>query len=167
MSIKESLLEDAALNWFQELRYAVAYAPHLAPGEIASERRSFADVVLVNRLRDAIARLNPAIPSDARDEAVFAGMAKDFLTGQSHGQHMPDHETIMIAGRPFPLFVQTYLGALKSWILIPAFRVFGSNVAALRGSNLFWQLIALLLLLGGGILLIVAAAAFFRFMFGG
>jgi hypothetical protein len=93
------------------------------------------------------ANQNLSVPGLYYDEAVFAGLAKDFVTGHVHGQHMPDHETVTLAGRPFPLFVQTYLGALKSWMLIPAFRAFGSTSTALRGSNLFWQLIALLFLM--------------------
>jgi type I restriction enzyme, R subunit len=70
MTLNESTVERAALSWFHELGYTVAHGPHLAPGEPASERGSFADVVLVNRLRDAIAKLNPQIPADARDEAL-------------------------------------------------------------------------------------------------
>jgi type I restriction enzyme, R subunit len=69
-SLNESSVEETALSWFKELSYAIAHAPHLAPGEIATERSSFSDVVLVGRLRDAITRLNPAIPSDAREEAL-------------------------------------------------------------------------------------------------
>lgn len=68
MSLTESIVEDSALTWFGELGYAVAHAPHLAPGEMATERESFADVVLVARLRDALTRLNPSIPSDAHEE---------------------------------------------------------------------------------------------------
>src|SRR5437588_10918715 len=96
-----------------------------------------------------LAKQNLSVPGLYYDEAVFAGMAKDFVTGQVHGQHMPDHQVITLAGRPFPLFVQTYLGALKSWMLVPAFRIFGSSVAVLRATNLFWQLIALLFLMLG------------------
>src|SRR5438270_158076 len=96
-----------------------------------------------------LARQNLSVPGLYYDEAVFAGMAKDFVTGQVHGQHMPDHETVTLAGRPFPLCVQTYLGALKSWMLFPAFQLFGTSVAVLRGSNLFWQLIGLLFLMLG------------------
>lgn len=70
MSLNESIVEDAALSWFTDLGYTVAHGPHLAPGEPAAERDSFGDVVLVGRLRDAIARLNPAIPTDAREEAL-------------------------------------------------------------------------------------------------
>jgi len=94
-----------------------------------------------------LARQNLSVPGLYYDEAVFAGLAKDFVTGHVHGQHMPDHQVITLAGRPFPFFVQTYLGALKSWMLIPAFRIFGPSVVVLRATNLFWQLIALLFLM--------------------
>ena len=70
MSLNESIVEDAALEWFGELGYAVGHGPHLAPGEPAAERDSFGEVVLVGRLREAIRRLNPAIPEDAREEAL-------------------------------------------------------------------------------------------------
>jgi len=63
MSLNESIVEDAALEWFGQLGYAVGHGPHLAPGEPAAERQSFGEVVLVGRLRAAIRRLNPAIPS--------------------------------------------------------------------------------------------------------
>ncbi|GDY11053.1 DEAD/DEAH box helicase [Planctomycetia bacterium] len=69
MPFNESTIEEAALSWFDELGYAVAHGPDLAPGEAAAERDSFADVVLAGRLRDAIDRLNPKIPAEARDEA--------------------------------------------------------------------------------------------------
>jgi type I restriction enzyme R subunit len=68
--LNESIVEEAALTWFAELGYTVAHGPHLAPGEAAAERDSFGDVVLVGRLRDSIWRLNPAIPEEAREEAL-------------------------------------------------------------------------------------------------
>ena len=68
--INESVVEEAALEWFGELGYSVGHGPEMAPGEPAAERDSFADVVLVARLRAAIRRLNPAIPEEAREEAL-------------------------------------------------------------------------------------------------
>jgi putative GTP pyrophosphokinase len=65
MSLNESIVEDAALEWFGELGYALGHGPQLAPGEPAAERESFGEVVLVGRLRMAIRRLNPAIPEEA------------------------------------------------------------------------------------------------------
>jgi len=84
-----------------------------------------------------LARQNLSVPGLYYDEAIFAGMAKDFITGHVHGEHMPDHQVVTLAGRPFPLFVQTYLGALKSWMLIPAFGIFGPTIAVLRATTLF------------------------------
>ena len=72
MSLNESIVEDAALEWFGELGYVVGHGPQLAPGEPAAERQSFGEVVLVGRLREAIRRLNPAIPEEASACALRA-----------------------------------------------------------------------------------------------
>ena len=61
MTLTESIVEEAALGWFQELGYAALPGPQLAPGEPAAERDSFADVVLVGRLRVAIHQLKLVI----------------------------------------------------------------------------------------------------------
>ncbi|MDN5873249.1 MAG: hypothetical protein L0H29_02545 [Sinobacteraceae bacterium] len=68
--LNESIVEDAALSWFGELGYALGHGPHLAPDEPAAERDAFGDVVLTGRLRAAICRLNPAMPEEAREEAL-------------------------------------------------------------------------------------------------
>ncbi len=70
MSLNESVVEDAALEWFGELGYAIGHGPQIAPGEAAAERDSFGEVVLAGRLRAAIRRLNPAMPDEAREEAL-------------------------------------------------------------------------------------------------
>ena len=70
MNLNESTVENAALEWFEQLDYAVGHGSDFAPGETTSERDSFGDVVLVSRLRDAIARLNPTIPDEAREDAL-------------------------------------------------------------------------------------------------
>ena len=63
-------VEDAALSWFQELGYGLAHGPQLAPGQAGAERSTFTDVVLTERLRAAIGRLNPAITAGAREDAL-------------------------------------------------------------------------------------------------
>ena len=65
MTLTESIVEDAALEWFGELGYAFGHGPQLAPGEPAAERDSFGEVVLVGHLREAIRRMNPAIPEES------------------------------------------------------------------------------------------------------
>jgi type I restriction enzyme, R subunit len=70
MSLTESIVEDAALEWFGKLGYAVGHGPHIAPREPTAERGSFGDVVLVSRLREAIRRLNGSVPEEAREDAL-------------------------------------------------------------------------------------------------
>ena len=36
MTLTESILEDATLEWFRELGYAIGNGPHIAPGEPAA-----------------------------------------------------------------------------------------------------------------------------------
>jgi type I site-specific restriction-modification system R (restriction) subunit len=69
MSLYESHLEEATLRWFAELEYSTAQAEDIAPEGPRAERESFGDVLLVQRFRDAIDRLNPTIPQDTRDDA--------------------------------------------------------------------------------------------------
>ena len=65
----ESVVEDAALAWLESLGWRVLHGPEIAPGELAAERTDYSQVVLERRLRDALARLNPAVPSEAIDDA--------------------------------------------------------------------------------------------------
>jgi type I restriction enzyme R subunit len=69
-SLTESTVEQASLAWFESLGYAILHGPEIAPGELFSERQSYCDVVLVKRLSEALARINPQVPPDAIEEAV-------------------------------------------------------------------------------------------------
>ena len=107
------------------------------------------------------------------DEAIFAGLAKDFTTGEVHGHHMPGSGTVNIWNRPFPVWNQPYLGSVKSWQLIPLFTFFEPTATLARMSNLAWALVGLLFfmlwtrkLFGlteaiAGVLLIATDPAFF------
>jgi len=68
--LTESIIEDTALAWYSELGYATLYGGEIAPGEPAAERTYYNEVILVGRLLDALARLNPSIPAQALEEAV-------------------------------------------------------------------------------------------------
>jgi type I restriction enzyme R subunit len=67
--ITESVVEEAALEWFEALNYKVLPGPSIAPGEPAAERTAYSDVVLDERLRAALKRLNPSASPEALDEA--------------------------------------------------------------------------------------------------
>lgn len=70
MSLNEDAVERASLEWLQALGYAVLHGPEIAPGEPQAERANYNEVVLVERLRGAIDRLNPLVPPEAREEAL-------------------------------------------------------------------------------------------------
>ena len=65
----ESDVEDAALAWLETMGWCIAHDPDVAPDMPAAERRDYGEVVLAQRLRDALARLNPALPAVALEDA--------------------------------------------------------------------------------------------------
>ena len=65
----ESVVEDAALAWLESLGWTIKHGPNIAPGELTAERRDYAQVVLEDRLRQALLRLNPALPAEAVEDA--------------------------------------------------------------------------------------------------
>jgi type I restriction enzyme R subunit len=65
----ESTVEQAALAWLESVGWAVRHGAEIAPGELAAERSDYGQVVLAQRLRDALAQLNPGLPAAALDDA--------------------------------------------------------------------------------------------------
>src|SRR3990170_40804 len=65
----ESVVEEAALAWLEALQYSVVHGPHIAPGELLAERKDYGQVIMEERLRQALARLNPTLPAEALDDA--------------------------------------------------------------------------------------------------
>ncbi len=70
MSFTEGTVEAATLDWFGELGYERKYGPDIEPGESDTERASFDEVVLLECLRAAVARINPTMPTEPLEEAV-------------------------------------------------------------------------------------------------
>ncbi|NSW82200.1 MAG: type I restriction endonuclease subunit R [Syntrophothermus sp.] len=68
-SFTESIVEQAALAWLESLGYTVKFGPSIAPGEPEAERTDYGQVVLEERLRQALAGLNPDVPAEALEEA--------------------------------------------------------------------------------------------------
>ena len=66
----ENDLEQAVLEWFQDLGYQTQYGPDISPGGSFSERESFGDVVLYDRLYSALKRINKQYSNDTISELV-------------------------------------------------------------------------------------------------
>ena len=67
--VTELVVEQAALAWLESAGWAVRNGAEIAPGEPAGERADYGQVVLEQRLRDALARLNPTLPVEALEDA--------------------------------------------------------------------------------------------------
>ena len=67
--VTESVVEQAALAWLESIGWQVVNGAEIAPGEPDAERENYGQVILERRLRDALARLNPKLPSEALDDA--------------------------------------------------------------------------------------------------
>jgi len=66
----ESTLESSVLDWLQDLGYQTGFAPEMAPGTANHERESYQQVVLTQRLRAALRRINPQAPTAAIESAI-------------------------------------------------------------------------------------------------
>lgn len=67
--VDEAGVEDAALTWLQDLGWSVSAGPALLSDDGSGERADHDAVVLEQRLRSALAQLNPDIPTSACGDA--------------------------------------------------------------------------------------------------
>ncbi|HHH46921.1 MAG TPA: type I restriction endonuclease subunit R, partial [Thiotrichales bacterium] len=67
--LAESDVEAAALAWLEGLGWTISHGPDIAPDTSAAERGDYGEVVLAERLREALANLNPDLATEALDDA--------------------------------------------------------------------------------------------------
>lgn len=68
--MKEDIVEQAALGWFEALGYDTARGADISVGADYPLRKSYEDVVLLPRLKAALRKLNPELPEDAIGQAA-------------------------------------------------------------------------------------------------
>ena len=70
INLNEDLVEQTTLSILQELNYNYLPGLDISPDGTTPEREIYSDVILTQRLRNAITKLNPNIPPTAREEAL-------------------------------------------------------------------------------------------------
>ena len=70
VGINEETIEQACLDYFRALGYETVYGPEIGPGGIAEERKAWGEVILKERLRDAVQRINKDLPFSAVDSVI-------------------------------------------------------------------------------------------------
>jgi len=68
--ITESTIEEFAIDLLEQQGFRSIYGPDIAPDSETPERDSFEDVILIDRLRESVARINPDIPQDCCEDAI-------------------------------------------------------------------------------------------------
>ena len=69
----ESIVEDAALAWLESLGWSVKIGPEIAPGEPSAQRTDCGQVVLEQRLCDALAPApSPSAPRELQSIPGFS-----------------------------------------------------------------------------------------------
>ena len=68
--ISERKIEEFAVRLFQWIGYEYIPASETAPDSLNPERESYEEVLLMERLRESVRRINPDIPTDLLEEAI-------------------------------------------------------------------------------------------------
>ena len=68
--ITESHIESSTIEILQSQGWEYANGKEISPEGLFCERENYQQVVLIERLRNAIAKINPHIPKDAQDAAI-------------------------------------------------------------------------------------------------
>ncbi len=66
----ENTIENFAIEQLYSLGWAYLHGLEIAPGAENEERESFEQIILVDRLRKAVADINPHIPKEAQEQAI-------------------------------------------------------------------------------------------------
>lgn len=65
----EALLEEASIEILENLGYTHAFGPDISPGGDAPERQDHREVILKDRVKDALSRINRDLSEVALEEA--------------------------------------------------------------------------------------------------
>lgn len=91
-SISENEIEEIAIGYLQSLGYHYLNGLEMSPDGEHPERQ-YNEVVLVNRLRDAIDKLNPALSQDAKEDALKKVLRSDSPNALINNENFHKHLT--------------------------------------------------------------------------
>ena len=92
VTIYESAVETAALSWLSGLGWQTAHGPDMAPDTPNAERTDFTQMVLEERLREALFNLNPNLPASALETGLRNLIKPDGPTLEARNQSF--HHTL-------------------------------------------------------------------------
>ncbi len=97
----ENEIEQLAIGLLQNQDYQYINGVDIAPDSASAERQTFEEVILKERLRTAVRRINPGIPMDAQEDAIkqILRIASPDVLANNEGFHRLLTEGIPITKR--------------------------------------------------------------------
>jgi type I restriction enzyme R subunit len=95
--ITEDQLERQCLQWFRDGGWETVFGPDIAHDGMTPERTSYREVVLEQRLRRSLARLNSQVPAAVLDEVVQRVLKLDHPVAEQRNR---DFHRLFLAGLP-------------------------------------------------------------------
>ena len=83
----ESIVEDAAVSWLESLGWGIKHGAEIAPDTLFAEQSDYNQVILSQRLRDALFRLNPSLPPEAIEDAYRKIHRLEGTTVEARNRH--------------------------------------------------------------------------------
>jgi type I restriction enzyme R subunit len=68
--VTENNIEDFAIEVLRSVGWEYMHGLAIAPGAEEAERENFEQIILIERLRKAVAALNPDVPKHAQEQAI-------------------------------------------------------------------------------------------------
>jgi type I restriction enzyme R subunit len=93
----EDQLEQETLAWLQDVGYTHRYGPDISVDGSSPERADYRQVLLLARFKNAIDRLNPTVPSSAREDAFKQVVDLGIPSLLSSNRHF---HKLLVAGVP-------------------------------------------------------------------
>ncbi len=94
---EETYAEEPALEWLRALGWGYMVGPEIAPNGAASERATWDEVLLVDRLRAALAELNPGLSRTAI--GLVVELVRETASPEPVRDHLAFHE-LLVEGVP-------------------------------------------------------------------
>ena len=136
IGMTEDQLEQETLSWLADVGYTVLHGSDIAPDGDNPERTDSRQVVLLERLRKAVNKLNPSIPAAARDDAIKQVMDLGIPVLLSANRHF---HKLLVTGVPvqyqkdgetrgdFVCLVDWVDPAQNEWLAINQFSIKGTH----------------------------------------
>lgn len=80
--LTESAIEEFAIKLFERLGYDTIYAPDIAPDSNRPERSRYDEVILRERLKTAVRRINSTVPDHALRSTTSLSIRRGGVSSQ-------------------------------------------------------------------------------------